>query len=136
MSKLTALGMSIAVDNSAGTPVTITNDVESISSLNTNRALIDVSGLDVLGFERLMGRADSPISLAGAYNPAVSHTVFKDVGSQAGTVTRTVTIIFPGGGTATVEAIAASYNLAVGQDGAVTWTADLQSTGGTALAWT
>lgn len=135
MAKLTALGMSISVTTAAGGTVDITNDVTAISALDSDRAVIDVSGLDVLGFERLMGRANTTISLAGVYNPAKSHTVFSTVGTQAGTVTRNVVVTFPAGGTATVTAIAPTYKMAIGQDGAATWTADLQSTNGTALAW-
>lgn len=134
MAKLTALGMSIAVDNAAGTPVTITNDVGDFT-LNEGRNPIDVSGLDVVGMERLLGRADVTVALTGFYNPAVSHTVFSSVGTQAGTLTRTVSIGFSTG-TATAEMVAINYNHTISQDGAHGWTAELQGATGTAATWT
>ena len=135
MAKLTALGMSLAVDDAGGTPRTITNDVGSFT-MNSGRTPIDVSGLDVTGMERLLGRADTTISLSGFYNPGsnLSHDVFKTVLSQAGTVTRTVTIGYATG-TVVGEFIAVTYNQTVSQDGSHPWTADLQATGGTVATW-
>jgi len=134
VSKLTALGMTLSVDNSAGSAVNITNDVGNFT-INEGRTVIDVSGLDVVGMERLLGRSDISVELTGFYNPALSHTVFSDVGTQAGTVTRTVAIAFSSG-TATAEMVAASYNHTIGNDGSHGWTASLQGTGGSAAAWT
>lgn len=135
MAKLTALGMTLNVDDSGGTARNITNDVGNFT-MNQGRAVIDVSGLDVTGMERLLGRADTTIDLSGFYNPGsnLSHDVFKTVLSQAGTVTRTVAIGYATG-TATGEFVLASYNQTVNADGSHPWTASLQATGGTAAAW-
>ena len=135
MAKLTALGMSLAVDDAGGTLRTITNDVGNFS-MNQGRAEIDVSGLDVSGMERLLGRADTSISLSGFYNPGanLSHAVFSTVLSQAGTVTRTVQIGYSSG-TVIGEFILVDYNQSVGADGSHPWTADLHATGGTVATW-
>lgn len=136
MAKLTALGMTITVDDSGGTPRDITNDVGSFT-LNTPRAVIDVSGLDKSGYERLLGRSDISLSLNGFYDPGtnLAHTVFKTVPTQAGTVTRTVAVGFSTG-TATAEVVFSDYNISVGNDGAMTWTSTGAAANGTALTWT
>jgi len=135
VAKLTALGMSINVDDSGGTARDITNDVGSLQ-FNTSGVPIDVSGLDVTGFERLLGRRDTTLTLNGFYNPASnkSHDVFKTVLTQVGTVTRTVTLGWSTG-TVSGEMIAVSYNRTVNSDGSQPWTAELQATGGTVPTW-
>ena len=137
MSKLTALGMSITLDDGAGAPQIITPDVGSFT-LNTPRGVIDVSGLDVLGYVRLLGRSDVTGTLNGFYDSgagtALAHTVLKTVPTQAGTLTRTLTVGFSTG-TATAEVVVTDYPLTVGNDGAITWAAPFQAANGSAITW-
>lgn len=137
MSKFTALGMSIQLDDSGGTPRDITIDVSSFT-FNTPRGVIDVSGLDKSGYERLLGRSDvtGSLSLNSLDSGAnLAHAVLKTVPTQAGTVTRTLIVGFATG-TATAEVVVSDYGLSVGQDGAITGTAPFQAANGSAVAWT
>lgn len=135
MSKLTALGMTVNLDDSGGTPRDITNDVQSIT-LNTPRGVIDASGLDKTGYERLLGRSDVTGSLNGYFDAGsnLAHAVLKTVPTQAGTVTRTLAIGFSTG-TATAEVVVSDYGITIGQDGAMTWTAPYQAANGSAVVW-
>ena len=135
MSKLTALGMSISLDDGSGSPQNITNDVGDFT-LNTPRGVIDVSGLDKSGYERLMGRSDVTGTLNGFYDPGsnLAHAVLKTVPTQAGTLTRTLTVGFSTG-TATSEVIVTDYAITIGNDGSMKWSAPFQATNGSALAW-
>lgn len=135
MSKLTALGMTITLDDSAGSGQNITNDVGSFT-LNTPRGVIDVSGLDKSGYERLLGRSDVTGDLSGFYDPGsnLAHAVLKTVPTQAGTVTRTLAVGFSTG-TATAEVVVTDYAISVGNDGAITWSAPFQAANGSAVVW-
>jgi hypothetical protein len=135
VAKLTALGCTVNLDDSGGVARDITNDVSSFT-LNTPRGVIDVSGLDKTGYERLLGRSDITGQLAGSYDPGanLAHAVLKTVPTQAGTVTRTLTVGFSTG-TATCKVMVSDYAISVGQDGAMTWTAPFQAANGTALTW-
>lgn len=137
MAKSSALTTTITVDDAGGTPRDISSDVTNFS-INTSRGEQDITGLDKSAMERLLLRSDSTVSLAGVKDMGtnLAHDVFKTVGTQAGTVTRTVVVGFTTGGTATVECVPSNYNINVGADGAATWSVDLQLANGTALAWT
>jgi len=136
MAKSSALTTTITVDDSGGTGRDISADVTNFS-INTSRGEQDITGLDKSAMERILLRSDTTVSLSGVKDMGtnLAHDVFKTVGTQAGTVTRTVVIGFTTGGTATVECVPANYNLSVGDDGAATWSVDLYLANGTALAW-
>lgn len=135
MAKQTGIGDVIEVDDSSGTPRDISNDVTNLS-VNTSQGLIDVTGMDKAAMERLVGLSDGSFSLSGVFNPGsnMSHAVFSNTAG-----TRTVVYYIGGksGGnpTLTMECRIASYNLSRGNDGSLTWTADLQLCNGTAPAW-
>lgn len=135
MAKISALTTTVTIDDSGGSGRDISADVTNLS-INTSRGEQDTTGLDKSAMERLLLREDTTISLAGVYDPGtnLAHTVFKTVGTQAGTVTRTAVIGFPTG-TATLETVPSNYNLSVAADGAMTWSADLHTASGTAIAW-
>ena len=136
MAKISGITASVAVDDSGGVARTISADVRSLS-INTSRGEADITGLDKSSTERLLLREDTTISLAGVYDAGtnLAHDVFKTVGTQAGTVTRTATIGFPVG-TAAVETVPANYNVSLGEDGQLNWSVDLHTANGTAIAWT
>lgn len=133
MAKVSGLGDYLAVDNSGGSVVDISNDVTSIT-LNIPQDLLDVTGIDKSARERLIGLGDGTISLTGIFNQAVSDTVFSTLSG-----TRTVTYAL-GGNTSgkpvlAMEMLVGSYDLSRGTDGTMGWTANLSLQSGTVPAW-
>jgi hypothetical protein len=90
MAKTHGLGWALAVDDAAGTPRTISNDITNLS-LATPRAVQDVTGLDKSARETLLLLADMSVELSGVMNTAANmgFQVFKTVSSTS--VARTVT---------------------------------------------
>jgi len=130
--KTSGIGLTISVDNAAGAPVAIGPDVNSCG-IKTSRGEQDITGLDKSAVERLLLLGDAELSLSGTYNPALSHTVFADLGILAGQVGRTVTIVLPGVGLVTLafEGVPSDYSLNRGADGSLTWTATIKLSSGT-----
>lgn len=123
MAKQTGLSWTtLSVDNSAGTPQAIKNDINSLT-FGTPRGVIDVTGIDKAAFERLLGLADFNCSLTGTANFAANpsaHGVFSDVSSTS--VARTTTLGI-GGKTLAPEVLFTDYSFNRGNDGALVWTA-------------
>jgi hypothetical protein len=134
MAKSTGLGASVAVDDSGGTPRTISNDITDFT-INTPRPDQDVTGIDKLARERLLLLADFTISLNGVFNPAATttaHAVFSTVPSSSVNRTTTVTVqakILAG------ELLYTDYALTRGADGAMTWTAPGALADGAVPTW-
>jgi hypothetical protein len=133
--KLTGLGSSCIIDDSGGTPRTISNDVRSIE-LGTSMGEQEVTGIDKSAMERLLLIADGTIKLTGIFNVDVnmSHDVFKTVVSTR--VQRTTAIGFPGPATLTFEALFSNYTVTRPDSGELTWVAEGKLSNGTAPAWT
>src|SRR6202012_5117787 len=91
MAKTSGLGSAIAVDNSSGSPETISNDITNYS-FSPPRAAQDVTGIDKSANERILLLADFSVTLNGVFNTAtnMSHAVFSTVPSTS--VNRTTTI--------------------------------------------
>lgn len=92
MPKQSGLGWTtLSVDDAAGTPRDIRNDVHSWD-FATPREVQDVTGIDKSAFERILLLADFTGTLnIGAFNPTanLSHSVLSSVSST--NVTRTLT---------------------------------------------
>lgn len=133
MAKESGIGMTVTVDNSAGSGQAITNDVTSIN-FSTPRGLQDVTGLDKSAVERLLLLADGTVTINGVFNDAsnLSHDVFKTVPTTS--VSRTVVIVHSGQ-TMTMEIMFSDYSLNRAQDGSLTWTATGSLANGTAPTW-
>lgn len=122
MAKETGLGWTtLSVDDSAGTPNVIKNDVTNFQ-FATPRGVQDVTGVDKSAMERLLLLADFSITLNGVFNPAAtfSHATFKTVTSTSVARTTTLTISSQ---TIAPELLYTDYALTRGQDGSLTWTA-------------
>lgn len=134
MAKESGMGMTLTVDNPAGSGKDISNDTTSIS-FGTPRGVQDVSGLDVAAMERILLLADGTVSITGVYNNTAdkSHDVFKDVSTTS--VARTVAILISGQQLA-MEILFSEYVLNRGADGSLVWTASGSLADGTAPAWT
>jgi hypothetical protein len=110
----------------------ISNDVRSIT-IDTPYGEQEITGLDKAAIERLLLRADVQGSLNGIFNTAasMSHATLKTPGSK------TFVIAFAAAAaTATFTANTTNYNVTMGEDGSLTWSANFNLNNGTALAWT
>lgn len=134
MAKQNGLGWTtLSVDNAAGTPNPIKNDVTNFD-FATPRGVQEVTGVDKSAFERLLLLADFSIGLNGVFNNAAnqSHDTFKTVPSTS--VMRTVTLVVSGS-TLANEVLFSDYQVARAADGALTWQAPGSLADGTVPTW-
>ena len=117
MAKVSGIPTAFTIDNAAGSPVTFSNQVGTVS-INLSRAQQDVSGLDVDGTERIQLRGDYTVSFTGFWDAAVVIPVFGDLAGA-----RALEIEYPGA-TLTGEIVLSSFTPAVAQDGSLGWTAE------------
>ena len=107
----------VAVDNSSGTPGTMTNYVTSIGNIGVEALLQESTAFGDAWVEQLSTgmRRMEPIVLGGLFeNTATTgpDAIFNDVASGPADTgsTRTVTITWGGSNTTSVEAILTSYS--------------------------
>ena len=120
-----------SLDDSAGTPVVIKNDVTDLS-FATPRGVQDVTGIDKSAFERLLLLADFTVDLKGVFNSATSHTALKTVPSTS--VNRTLSLTVAGA-TLNNEVIITDYALSRSSSGELTWSAPGVLSDGTVPTW-
>ena len=134
MAKETGLGWTtLSVDDSAGTPRAIKNDITSLD-FATPREVQEVTGIDKSAMERLLLLADFSLDLNGVFNDAANqaHDVFKTVPSTS--VNRTVTMVVSGD-TLANECLFTDYALSRGEKGELTWKAPGLLADGTVPTW-
>lgn len=133
MAKEGGMGASIAVDNSAGSAQTITNDITNFT-MATPRGVQDVTGADKSAIERLLLLADFSGSDNGVFNDAanMSHAVFKTVSSSTVIRTRTMSV---SGQSLAAEVYYTDYALNRGQDGSLTFAAPFVLGDGSVPTW-
>lgn len=133
MPKEGGMGASVAIDDSGGTPRTISNDITNFT-MSTPRGVQDVTGVDKSAIERLVLLADFSFNPSGVFNDAanMSHAVLKTVPSTS--VARTTSINVSGQILAG-ELLYTDYSLNRGQDGSLTWTAPGVLADGTVPTW-
>ena len=133
MAKESGLGMSVIIDDSAGSARTISNDITSID-IATPREEQDITGLDKSARERLLLLADFTVSISGVFNDAsnMSHDVFKTVPSTS--VARTTTTAISGQ-TLPGELFYTDYALGRSSSGELTWSAPGALAGGVVPTW-
>lgn len=133
MAKESALGMSVAVDDSSGSARTISNDITNLD-FAIPRNVQDITGLDKSAIERLLLLADFSVTLNGVFNDAsnMSHAVFATVSSTS--VARTVTITISGQ-SLPCETFFSDYSLSRAATGELTWTAPGALAGGAVPTW-
>jgi hypothetical protein len=126
VTKMSGLPSSFTIDDSAGTPVTFSNQVATLG-LDISQALQDSSGLDKTGTERIPLRGDWSAPITGAaMSPTDVIPVFGDVRGA-----RDVLVTYPGGVTFTGVCVIASFSSSVNQDGSWDWNASVSSSDGT-----
>src|ERR1051325_9370949 len=121
MAKEGGLGFSVTVDDAAGTPRIISNDITNFQ-FGTPRGVQDVTGVDKSAMERLLLLADASITLNGVFNDAtnMSHSVFKTVPSSSAPRTTALSV---SGQTLSMEMLYTDYGMTRAQDGSLVWTA-------------
>ena len=77
MAKTSGLAATVIIDDSGGTPQTISNDITNFQ-FSTPRAVQDITGVDKSAHERLLLLADSSWTFNGVFNTAsnMSHDVW------------------------------------------------------------
>lgn len=134
MAKENGLGWTtLSVDDSAGTPNAIKNDVTNFE-FATPRGVQEVTGVDKSAFERLLLLADFSGTLNGVFNDAAtfSHPTFKTVPSTS--VARTLSLAVSGQ-TLAGEVLFSDYSMTRAADGALTWSAPFSLADGTVPTW-
>lgn len=134
MAKESGLGMTVAVDDAAGTARTISNDITNLGWTMPS-GVQDTTGVNSSGAERLLLLADFTITLGGVTNftAANSHDVFKEVGVSS--VTRTVTLTHSGQILAN-EVLFGSYEMQRPADGSRIWSANGELNSTVVPVWT
>lgn len=136
MAKESGLGLTLTVDDSAGTGRAITNDVLSVSwGMPSN--VQDVTGLDKSAFERLHLLADFSINISGVFNDAanLSFAVFKNYRTLAASQVGRTTSIAHSGQTLANEVLFTDFSHNRGADGSLPWTAPGVLADGTVPVW-
>lgn len=133
MAKESGLGFSIIIDDAAGVPQTISNDITN-HAFATPRGVQDVTGVDKSAMERLLLLADGSLTLNGVFNDAanMSHAVLKTVPSTS--VARTCTLAISGQ-TLAMEMLFSDYSLTRAADGSLTFTAPGVLSNGAVPTW-
>jgi hypothetical protein len=122
----------MTVRQSDGTTVTdVRNDCTNLDFM-TPRAVQDITGIDKSAHERLLLLGDFTLNLSGVFNAAVSHLVFRDLGS--GTVNRATNIVVNGATLANVCVIT-DYPLTRAANGDLTWKVPLSLADGAVPVW-
>lgn len=134
MAKENGIGMTCTVDDSAGTPRTLTNDITNLA-FTTPRGIQDITGLDKSAYERLLLLADGTVTLNAVFNDAANqmHDTFKSIPTSS--VSRTV-VIAVSGQTMTMECMLSDYPLTRAADGSLTASVPGSVSNGTAPTWT
>lgn len=134
MAKESGLGMTLSVDDSAGTARAIENDFVSVNWA-TPRGVQDVTGIDKSAMERILLLADFSITINGVFNDALNraHDVFKTVSSTS--VARTTTLVLSGQ-TLANEVLYTDYAFTRPQSGEATFSVPGVLSSGTVPTWT
>lgn len=136
MSKESGLGMTVTVDDSAGSGQAISNDVTNLS-WNMPSAVQDVTGVNNSGMERLLLLADLSITLNGVFNDAsnLSYQVFKNYRTLAASQVGRTTAIAISGDTLSDEILYSDFAFTRAADGSFTWNAPGSLSDGGVPAW-
>jgi hypothetical protein len=137
LAKISGLGALVSVADAGGTPRVISNDVSDFT-LNTPRAVQDITGVDKSAHERLLLLADVSVSLKGTFNSAanLSHAVLNTVPSTA--VQRAVSIAPTSNNSTPIlnfNAMFSSYDVSRAADGKLDWGAKGDLSDGALPTW-
>lgn len=131
MAKESGIGLTLSIDDSAGSAKAITNDISAVQ-FGTPQNLQDVTGLDKSAIERIALLSDATVSVTiPAFNDAadLSFQVFK-----TRTGVRTVAIGISGQ-TLSMEMLISDVSWSRNADGSLGATATLELQSGTVPTW-
>lgn len=113
----------------------ISEDVLSLGITSPN-GIIDVSALDLVGFQRIVGRRDAALALTCRVSSAAAgaHATLK--GATASEISASCVITFVAGPVFTFTGVVANYDVADGGDLGLIASATIQMANGVAGAWT
>lgn len=136
MAKESGLGLTVTVDDSAGSGQDISNDITDLS-WNMPSGVQDVTGVDSSGMERLLLLADLSITLNGVFNDAASKSfaVFKNYRTLAASQVGRTTAIAISGQTLSDEILYSDFSFSRAADGSFTWSAPGSLSDGGVPAW-
>lgn len=136
MAKESGLGMTVTVDDSAGSGQAISNDVTNVSWTMPS-GVQDVTGVNSSGMERLLLLADLSVTLNGVFNDAsnLSYQVFKNYRTLAASQVGRTTAIAISGNTLSDEILYSDFGFTRAADGSFTWTAPGALSDGGVPAW-
>jgi hypothetical protein len=130
MAKVSGIPTSFTIDTTAGTPTDISDLIGQVT-VNTSRALQDVTGLDKDGTERITLRGDYSIDITGFEDDSGRiDDIFLDPANQ-----RDIVIVFPNR-TFTGVCVIGSFNEQRNQDGSYAFTSNASQADGASLATT
>ena len=136
MAKTSGLAATVIVDDSSGSPQTISNDVTNFQ-FSTPRGVQDITGVDKSAHERLLLLADSSWTINMVFNSAsnMGHVVFSTVPSTS--VNRTTKIEPTSGSTPFLacEVLYENYAITRSATGELTTTATGNLADGTTPSW-
>lgn len=135
MSKVTGIVSALSVDDSSGTPQTISEDATQVT-IATPQGQQDTTGLDKTAIERLGLLKDYTLTVTGVADFATNkeHDVFK--ANPASNATRTVVVTLANSAaTLTAEMNLQDYGFSRNQNGELTYTATLVNADGAAPVW-
>lgn len=132
MSKESGIGWTVAIDDSGGTPQTLTNDISAMQ-IGTPQNLQDVTGLDKSAMERIVLLSDATVQITvPAFNDDAGKS-FAVLKTRTGI--RTVTITGSGNSLA-MEMLISDVSWSRNADGSLGATATFMLQSGTVPAWT
>lgn len=137
MAKISGMGALVSVADASGTARVISNDITDFT-LNTPRAVDDITGVDKSAHERLLLLADVSVTLKGVFNSAanMSHAVFSTVPSTS--VNRATSIAPTSDNTTPIlnfNALFSSYDITRAADGKLNWQAKGDLADGALPTW-
>lgn len=136
MAKASGLGATTLIDDVTGTPQDISDDVNDFT-LNTPRAMQDVTGVEKYAHERLLLLADGTLQLKGVMNAAanMSHAVLSPVTSTSVVRTSKITPTAATTPYLAMEMLFSSYDLTRAAAGELTWSSTGSLADGTVPTW-
>lgn len=111
----------------------IAPDLLSVS-IGTPNNMIDVSGLDLVGFQRIIGRRDCQVSVTGRISDTAAKYHATCSPATSTSISASLVIVF-GGKTLTLHAICANYDVQIGNGLDAVASSTFQMDTGIAAVW-
>lgn len=136
MAKESGLGLTVTVDDSAGSGQAISNDITNLT-WSMPSAVQDITGVDKSAMERQHLLADLSVALTGVFNDGSnkSFAVFKNYRTLYTAQVGRTTAIAVSGQTLTAEILYTDFGFTRAADGSLIWNAPGQLADGTLPAW-